>query len=191
VHFVAAGNDAQLGAYQVLELLEGQTLAQLIAAGPLDAATWRGFVTASLDAVGALHDVFWVHGDLNADNFFATPDGWKLIELPFLRLDPPKGRTAAFGSIHTLAPEQIDGAPPDARSDLYSLGCLYYYAASGTWPHPGPTAQDVAIHCLRFAPEPLADKAKSLPAPWCEWVMHFLARQPGERPSTARLPLPF
>jgi serine/threonine protein kinase len=191
VGLLAAGTDAGLGAYQALELLEGLTLAQLVRGKPLDSASWREFVTASLDSVGALHDAFWVHGDLNADNFFSAPAGWKLIELPFLRLDPPKGRTAAFGSIHTLAPEQIDGAPADARSDLYSLGCLYYYAASGTWPHPGPTAQDVAIHCLRFEPEPLAGKAKTLAAPWCDWVMHLLARRPDERPASARTPLPF
>ncbi len=181
VQLLDAGTDPEFGAYQVFELLEGRTLRQVIESGPLDADEWHGFVSQSLDAVEALHVFNWVHGDLNADNFFLAAAGWKLLELPFLRFDPPAGRSALFGSIHTLAPEQFDGKLPDARSDLYSLGCLYYYAASGAWPHPGVTSQEVAIHCLRFPPEPLGEKAPHLPAPWSAWVMNLLARTPDER----------
>lgn len=181
VQFLASGTDPQYGAYQVFELLDGQTLGQLILSSPLDPNDWRFFVDQSLDAVEALHAAGWPHGDLNADNFFQTASGWKLLELPFLRLDPPPGRSALFGSIHTLAPEQIDGAQPDVRSDLYSLGCLYYYAASGAYPHPGVNSREVAIHCLRFEPEPLDDKAPGLPAPWSDWMMTLLAREPDRR----------
>jgi serine/threonine protein kinase len=181
VRLLAAGADPHHGAYQVFELLEGRTLGQLIRSRPLNRKDWRFFVDESLDAVEALHDSGWTHGDLNADNFFQTASGWKVLELPFLRFDPPKGRSALFGSIHTLAPEQIDGAMPDVRSDLYSLGCLYYYAASGTWPHPGANAQEVAIHCLRFAPDPLGEKAPGLPALWSAWVMNLLARDSKDR----------
>jgi len=181
VRLLAAGTDPQYGAYQVFELLEGRTLGQLIRSRPLDPRGWRFFVDESLDAVEALHDAGWTHGDLNADNFFRTASGWKVLELPFLRLDPPEGRSALFGSIHTLAPEQIDGARADVRSDLYSLGCLYYYAASGAYPHPGSNDQEVAIHCLRFAPDPLGEKAPGLPAPWSAWVMNMVAREPRDR----------
>jgi len=181
VRLLAAGSDPQVGAYQVFELLEGRTLGQLIPSGPLGPGEWRLFVDQSLDAVEALHSAGWAHGDLNADNFFQTASGWKLLELPFLRLDPPAGRSALFGSIHTLAPEQIDGAIPDVRSDLYALGCLYYYAASGAHPHPGANEQEIAIHCLRFEPDPLGEKAPGLPASWSAWVMTLLARDPGHR----------
>jgi serine/threonine protein kinase len=186
VRLLASGSDPQYGAYQVFELLEGKTLRQLIVSGPLAPNQWRLFVDQSLDAVEALHAAGWTHGDLNADNFFQTASGWKLLELPFLRLDPPVGRSALFGSIHTLAPEQIDGARANAQSDLYSLGCLYYYAASGAWPHPGATSQEVAIHCLRFAPDPLGEKAPGVPTSWNAWVMKLIAPQPKDRfPSIA------
>jgi serine/threonine protein kinase len=184
VRLLASGVDPQHGIYQIFELLEGQTLGQLIPSGPLDPGAWRFFVDQSLDAVEALHDAGWIHGDLNADNFFQTAFGWKVLELPFLRLDPPEGRSALFGSIHTLAPEQIDGAMPDIRTDLYALGCLYYYAASGAYPHPGASSQEVAIHCLRFAPEPLHDKAPDLPVTWTGWVMKLIAPRPEDRFST-------
>jgi serine/threonine-protein kinase len=181
VRFLAMGADPLYGAYQVFELLEGRTLGQMVKSGPLDPDEWRLFVDQSLDAVEALHAIGWPHGDLNADNFFRTDSIWKLLELPFLRLDPPEGHTALFGSIHTLAPEQIDGARPDVGSDLYALGCLYYYAASGAYPHPGANSAEVAIHCLRFAPDPLGEKAPGLPASWSDWVMTLLAREPGDR----------
>ena len=186
VRLLATGSDPQFGAYQIFELLEGQTLGESIQSSPLDPDEWRFFVDQSLDAVEALHAAGWAHGDLNADNFFQAASGWKLLELPFLRFDPPAGRSALFGSIHTLAPEQIDGARADVRSDLFALGCLYYYAASGAYPHPGSNEQEVAIHCLRFAPDPLGERVPGLPASWSAWVMNLLAREPGHRfPSRA------
>ena len=186
VRFISDGSDPQYGAYQIFELLKGQTLGRLITSGPLDTKEWRFFVDQSLDALEALHLAGWVHGDLNADNLFLTDAGWKLLELPFHRFNPPKGRSPLFGSIHTLAPEQIDGAKADVRSDLYSLGCLYYYAASGAYPHPGANTQDVAVHCLRFAPDPLAEKVPGMSQARCDWVMGLLARHPDQRfPSVA------
>jgi serine/threonine protein kinase len=184
VQLLALGFDPQAGAYQVFELLEGETFGTLIKSGPLEIGPWRRFVDQSLDAVGALHAAGWTHGDLNADNFFQTASGWKLLELPFLRFDAPAGRSALFGSIYTLAPEQLDGARTDARTDLYSLGCLYYYAASGEYPHPGLNHQEVAIHCLRFEPDSLDEKAPGLPARWRAWVMSLLARDPQNRLQT-------
>jgi serine/threonine protein kinase len=184
VEFLHAGIDPQRGAYQVFELLEGRTLDALIKSGPLEPGPWRDFVEQSLDAVDALHEAGWIHGDLNAGNFFKNGQNWKLLELPFLHFNPPPNRSTAFGSIHTLAPEQIDGAKADTRSDLYSLGCLYYYAASGGYPHPGNSVQEVAISCLRFAPASLREKAPDLPAAWSDWVMSLLARDPQARIQT-------
>jgi serine/threonine protein kinase len=186
VRFFHWGVDPQQGAYQIFELLEGMTLDAMIKSGPLDSTAWRAFVEQSLGAVAALHDTGWIHGDLNAGNFFQSSSGWKLLELPFLRFDPPPDRTALFGSIHTLAPEQIDGAMADVRSDLYALGCLYYYAACGEFPHTGATSQEIAVQRLCFAPVDLAQKAPHLPAAWSAWVMPLLARSPADRyPSAA------
>jgi serine/threonine-protein kinase len=184
VQFLALGTDPQHGAYNVFELLEGRTLGQIISQAPLDPDPWRTFVDQSFAAVQALHEAGWVHGDLNADNFFRTNAGWKLLELPFLRLAPPAGRSALFGSIHTLAPEQIDGAAPSVLTDIYALGALYYYAAAAVYPHPGTTSAEVAIHCLRFPADSLAEKAPALPPNFSTWVMQLLSRNPGDRPSS-------
>jgi serine/threonine protein kinase len=181
VKLLGEGLDPQYGAYHVFELLEGKTLDQLVRQSPLDPENWFFFVNQSLDAVEALHNAGWIHGDLNADNFFRTPARWKLLELPFLRFDPEADRTALFGSIHTLPPEQLNGDPPDVRSDLYSLGCLYYYAASGEYPHAGTSSQEIAVSRLRFDPAPLRQKAPRLSADASTWVMTLLAREPQNR----------
>jgi serine/threonine protein kinase len=188
VQFYHWGNDTHHGAYQIYELLEGHTLGQMLTHGPFNTESWRIFVDQSLEAVTTLHETGWVHGDLNADNFFlsiSSQTGWKLLELPFLRFDPLEGRTSLFGSIHTLAPEQFMGIAPDVRSDLYALGCLYYLAASGQFPHTGSTNQEIAISRLRFPPTPLVEKAPEFPKYWCEWVMTLLESEPERRFPTA------
>ena len=186
VRFIDSGIDPQHGAYQVFELLEGKTLGAIVDAAALTHEAWREFVDQSLDAVGALHRAEWVHADLNADNFLHTASGWKLLELPFYRFETSAARSTMFGSIYTLAPEQIDGTKPSVRSDLYSLGCLYYYAACGKWPHSGDTIQQIAIERLVHAPANLHELAPEFPVAWADWVIKLLAVKPdGRFPSIA------
>ena len=151
------GIDPAQRPFAVFELLHGETLGAMTARGPLDATTaWLEFARQSLDAVGALHAAGWVHGDLNADNFLLH-DGttWKLLELPFHR--PAAARTGRrFSAASTRSRRNSSrAAPPESASDLYALGCLYYKAASGVYPHAGGTAAEIAVGRLRFPPTPL------------------------------------
>ncbi len=186
VQLLDCGIDPEHGSFVVFELLQGETLAASVARGPLHPAALEIFNRQALDAVGALHAAGWVHGDLNAANFFFHANAtWKLLELPFHRDPPPANRSPLFGSIYTLAPEQIEGCAPDARSDLFALGCLFYYAASGRYPHGEGNEADIAIGRLRFAPEPLAPLAPNLPTHVSTAIMRLLAREPAERPASA------
>jgi len=181
VHLLASGSDPQQGAYNVFELLEGRTLAQVIESKPLSPADWRVFVEHSMAAVKMLHTLNWIHGDINADNFFQTSAGWKLLELPFLRLPPPPGRSTMFGSIFTLAPEQIDGAKPSVQTDIYALGCLYYYAACGDYPFTGSSTVEVALNIRAGGAPGLRGKAPALPGAWIDWVMKMISPQIKDR----------
>jgi serine/threonine-protein kinase len=188
VRFFRAGHDALAGPYQVFELLRGETFAQRAEDGPLPPADWLAFARESLAAVAALHAAGWTHGDLNAANFLrleASPHAWKLLELPFLHLDSAKPHTSLFGSIHTLAPEQLEGRPAGMASDVYALGCLYYKGAAGEFPHHGQTSAEIAIARLRFPPEPLGAKAPDFPPAWAAWTMTLLEREPQKRPDAA------
>ena len=179
------GRDEKLGLYTVFELLRGDTLAATVARAPLEPEAGRQFARQAFEAVDALHGAGWIHGDLNADNFLLHQGTqWKLLDLPFHRLGRRKASAAAFGSIYTLAPEQIDGATPDARSDLFSLGCLCYFAACGACPHPGRTEAEIAISRLRFPADELGGLAPRYPASYAAWVMRLLARRPEDRPGS-------
>ena len=183
VKLLASGVDASCGPYQVFELLGGETLQEKVKQGRLDDGSWLAFIQQSLNAVEALHAAGWVHGDLNAENFMQenSTATWKLLELPFLGFAPPEDRSALFGAIHSLAPEQLQGRPADSRSDIYALGVLYYYAASGKFPHSGSTRQEVVISLLRFPPVPLREKDPARPGSVAEWVMRLLERDPQRR----------
>ena len=183
VRWLDAGRDAQRGPYVVFELLEGETLHEIVPREKWQPGEWLEFLRESSGAIEALHEAGYVHGDLNAQNFLRIrmpARRWKLLELPFLR-SSGKSRPALFGGIHALSPEQLEGRAPDARSDWYALGCLYYYAAAGEYPHRGDNAQELAISVLRFPPAPLREKAPAYPADVIDWVMGLLARAPGQR----------
>jgi serine/threonine protein kinase len=186
VRLLATGRDPRRGFYQVFEYLRGEPLPRHIARGPLDLPGWLLFVRQSLDAISALHESGWIHDDLHAENWCQVkPDAlsdWKLLELPFLSLRPPQKRSSIYGSIHTLAPEQLGGIAPNPSSNLYALGCLYYYAATTVYPHAGATAQEIAISRLRYPPEPFGEKARTFPASLSAWVMTLLDRDPLRRP---------
>jgi serine/threonine protein kinase len=184
VRLLDRGVDEAHGAYAVFELLHGETLGAMVARGPIPANAWQRFTRQSLETVGALHRAGWVHGDLNADNFLLH-DGttWKLLDLPFHQSAPAEKRSPLFGSIQTMAPEQFAGKGPDVRSDLYALGCLYYAAASGVYPHAGGSEAEIAIGRLRFPPAPLQGLAASLKPDKAAWVMRLLEINPMNRPA--------
>ena len=186
VRLLDRGTDPACGTFTTFELLRGETLGALVSRQPLASPAVLEFARQSLDAVGALHAAGWMHGDLNADNFLLH-DGrtWKLLELPFHHGAPPEIRSALFGSIYTLAPEQIAGRRPDAASDLFALGCLYYYAACGRYPHGDGSGAEIAIGRLRFAPAPLDDLAPDLPPRLGAAIRRMLARDPVDRPPDA------
>jgi serine/threonine protein kinase len=186
VRHLHSGYDPARGFYRVFELLRGTTLRQRVERAVLDRDEWLIFARESLEAVAALHEAGWTHGDLNADNFHeeGRGGGWKLLELPFLRFSAGE-KPVLFGNIHTLSPEQLEGLAPGKPADIYALGCLYYYAAAGVYPHGDGPGAEVAIARLRFAPEPLELRAPELPVAWTGWAMRLLAREPGRRPGAA------
>lgn len=186
VRLLDRGVDPEHGAYTVLELLRGETLGAMVRNRPLLPDACLEFVRQSLDAVEALHHAGWVHGDLNADNFLLDAGvAWKLLELPFHHAGLVKNRSPLFGSIYTLAPEQFGGQMASVRSDIYALGCLYYYAACGRYPHADGNEAEIAVGRLRFPAEPLHERAPNLPSALTGWIMRLLEREPDDRPASA------
>jgi serine/threonine-protein kinase len=86
-----------------------------------------------------------------------------------------------LGTVYYLSPEQVSGDRVDARSDIYSLGVVGYFALSGRFPFDAGLASAVLIAHVTKQPPPLLSAAPHVPRPLAELVDRCLAKDPGAR----------
>ena len=148
--------------YIVMELVEGSTLADLLAErGSLPGPEAGSIAEQVLDALGAAHRKGLVHRDVKPSNVLLTPDGRvKLADFGIAKAvgGAASGLTATgevLGTPHYLSPEQAAGEPATPRSDLYATGVLLYEMLVGTPPFTGESPLAVALAHQRTAPPPL------------------------------------
>ena len=183
--------------YLVMELVEGQSLADRIAAGalPLDQALACAIQIA--DALDAAHTRGIVHRDLKPGNVMLTKDGAKLLDFGLAKLREAAPQAAAdlrtavtgnltmqgtiLGTIAYMPPEQLEGGEPDARSDLFALGCVIYEMVTGERPFAGDSQASIIGAILLVAPPPLTSRNPLLPATLESAVMRCLAKHPDDR----------
>ncbi len=128
--------------YIVMELLEGCSLAELIAQGQLPLGSVVTMLTELLAGLSAAHSKGIVHRDLKPDNLFLTRAGrLKILDFGIAKLRPELGgisdatRTGSLmGTPFYMSPEQAAGMPVDPRSDLYSVGVILFEAVTGERP---------------------------------------------------------
>lgn len=190
------GSDAD-GPYVVMELISGKTLDELIERAPL---TWPDFKELALqtqEALIAAHELNLIHSDLKPSNLMLTwlPSGKfqvKIVDFGLATLAHSQSRQdletmeAVFGSIFFMPPEQFERSPLDARSDIYSMGCVYYQALAGNYPFDGSDGNEVMESHLRHAVKPLQEVRSGIPLWACDWIMWMLNRYPQDRPETTR-----
>lgn len=135
--------------YLVMELLKGNDLSEYVKEnGSLDLEDALTFLRQAAIALEFSHLHQIVHRDVKPSNIFLTEDGQiKLLDLGLAQCiceevehQPVNG---IVGSPCFMAPEQISGKAVDARSDLYSLGCTFYYMLTGKFPFAGPKYKNV------------------------------------------------
>jgi serine/threonine protein kinase/tetratricopeptide (TPR) repeat protein len=158
-------------AYAVMELLEGQSLREVIAEGGLPAAKAVEYAHAMADGLAAAHAKGIIHRDLKPENVFLTGDGRiKILDFGLARVVVPvedeaetatisPARTAAgtvLGTVGYMSPEQAEGHPVDGRSDLFSLGAVLYEMLTGRQPFSADTAAAALAALLRDDPPPPA-----------------------------------
>jgi eukaryotic-like serine/threonine-protein kinase len=157
--------------YIAMELLEGETLKRKIQGKPLACDTILDWAIQITDALEAAHARGIVHRDLKPANLFITDHGHaKVLDFGLAKLR--SARAAAVGSasqttmtaVQTnpghimgtpayMSPEQARGEPPDARTDLFSLGAVMYEMATGKLPFQGTTTVTIFASLLRDTPE--------------------------------------
>ena len=129
--------------YLVMELLDGETLAQRLASGALPLDLTLRYATQIADALDKAHRAGIVHRDLKPANVMITKSGVKLLDFGLAKATTPSSisvaQTAApltaagaiAGTVQYMAPEQLAGRAADARSDIYALGAVIYEMATG------------------------------------------------------------
>ncbi len=170
----------------VMEYVEGRTLADVLAEGPLSPARAVEVGREVLAALGAAHDRGLVHRDVKPANIMVTPEGaLKVMDFGIARAaeDGTRLTTAAsvIGTPSYMAPEQVEARPVDARTDLYALGAVLYECLVGAPPFEGSSAITVAARHVNDAPEPLRRRRPEIPPRLEAVVLRALAKDPADR----------
>jgi serine/threonine protein kinase/tetratricopeptide (TPR) repeat protein len=187
-------HDGQL--YLVMELLDGQTLQQVIDQAPLPSARVVELAMEIADGLDAAHEKAIVHRDLKPANVFVTSRGHaKILDFGVAKVaDAGEAETlagltsagAAIGTVAYMSPEQARGEPVDPRSDLFSLGLVIYEMLTGRPAFAGATSAMIFDAILNRQPSSLREAAVDAPAELERLVTRLLAKTPDARPQTAR-----
>ena len=178
----------------VMEYFPAANLKKQIAAGvePLVPKLQR-IVTETALALEHMHSRGWVHRDVKPDNVLAAADGQvKLIDLAIAAkasgfLGKLLGsKTLAQGSPSYMSPEQIRGEALDARSDIYSFGCVIFELISGRPPYTGADTNDL-LNKHVSATVPAVDAFNKNATTACaKFLRQMLAKKPAERPASMK-----
>src|SRR6478672_8177781 len=165
----------------VMELLDGESLADRIRRGPLDIDSVLTVGVQIVDALESAHSKGIVHRDLKPANIFVTSRGQANIldfglakfdrQIPGAASNVPTALLdnqltsagATMGTIAYMSPEQARGEVTDVRTDLFSLGTVLYQMASGAMPFQGDTSAVVFDAILNRDPTPIEQVNTSLP----------------------------
>src|SRR5262249_25077547 len=157
-------------AYAVTELLEGQTLAGLLAAGALPARRSAAIAREIAEGLAAAHAKGIVHRDLKPENVFVTKDGHvkildfglagELVTLGDRGTSAPTEKPltepgTVMGTVGYMSPEQVRGEPLDHRSDVFSFGAVLYEMLAGRRAFQKPTAAETMTAILNDDPAEL------------------------------------
>jgi Tol biopolymer transport system component len=181
--------------YLVTELLEGMTLRERLADGPLPVRKALDLAGQVARGLAAAHEQGIVHRDLKPENLFVTRDGRvKILDFGLAKAlggeaggdDSTLAATepgAVLGTAGYMAPEQVRGRPADPRSDIFAFGAVLYELLAGRRAFPGESAIDRAHAILNQEPPPLPAE---VPAAVQRLALRCLEKAPDERFGTAR-----
>ncbi len=178
--------------YIVMELVEGHTLRDLLRTGrQIQPAKALTFTQGVLDALSYSHKAGIIHRDIKPANVMLTPSGdVKVMDFGIARAVADTSATmtqtaAVIGTAQYLSPEQARGETVDARSDIYSAGCLLYELLTGRPPFQGDSPVSVAYQHVREAPVPPSQLDAEVTPAMDNIVLKSLAKDPADRYQTA------
>ena len=178
--------------YIVMELVEGHTLREILRTGrQIVPAKALEFTQGVLDALSYSHKAGIIHRDIKPANVMLTPEGQvKVMDFGIARAVADTSSTmtqtaAVIGTAQYLSPEQARGETVDARSDIYSAGCLLYELLVGRPPFQGDSPVSVAYQHVREAPVPPSHLDPEITPAMDAITLKALAKAPGDRYQSA------
>jgi|CXWL01.1.fsa_nt_gi Tol biopolymer transport system component len=185
--------------FLAMELVEGQSVRELLAAGPLPLRRTLQIVSQIAEGLAAAHELGIVHRDLKPENVMVTRDGRaKILDFGLAKVhaetlaQPDTTRPMAtrpgmmWGTPGYMAPEQIMGEAVDYRVDQFALGVLLYQCLTGSRPFAGANPFEEMNSVLAEEPTPLALLAPTVPDQLAWVVERLLAKVPGDRYDSTR-----
>ena len=187
--------------FLVMEFLDGETVAQRLERGPMTVAEALPIAVEIAEALDTAHRQGIVHRDLKPTNVMLTDTGVRLLDFGLAKqheAGPPGTLTSApthtaltmegsiLGTLHYMSPEQLDGKPADARSDVFSFGATFYELVSGRRPFDADSQASVIGAILKDAPAPLREIEPGIPRRLDRVVRTCLAKDPEDRWQTMR-----
>ena len=184
--------------YFVTELLEGGTLRERLEDARLDWRRAAEIAAAVADGLAAAHARGIVHRDLKPDNIFITDDGVvKILDFGLARVEhtadeESETRThdttpgTVMGTVGYMAPEQVRGNAADARSDIFSFGCVLYEMLTGRVAFKRDTSAESMTAILKEHPPPPQEEVPDLPAELVRVLTRCLEKEPNDRFHSAR-----
>jgi predicted ATPase len=187
--------------YIAMELIEGQTLRQLLAAGPVPIRKAIEIATQVAEGLAKAHEAGIAHRDLKPDNLMISSDGFvKILDFGLAKVatraaDHQETRELSgwhtqpgvvVGTVQYMSPEQASGGPFDFRSDQFSFGLVLYEMVSGKRAFPRNTAAEILVAIMREQAEPIAVQNPDAPAPLCWAIERCLAKDRDKRYGSTR-----
>jgi len=194
--------------FLVMELIEGETLAARLGRGALPAGEVVKLGAQLADALSRAHRAGVVHRDLKPGNIMLTKSGAKLLDFglaratrpavseppppdPALSASPTAGHPLTaegtiVGTIQYMAPEQLEGREADARSDVWSLGCVLYEMATGLRAFEGQSRASLIAAILEHEPVLMTSVRPGTPPALDRLVQACLSKDPDDRVQSAQ-----
>jgi eukaryotic-like serine/threonine-protein kinase len=184
-----------------MELVEGRTLRDLLATGPLPLRRALGLAAQIADGLAKAHEAGIVHRDLKPENVMMTSDGFaKILDFGLARLTVREAepefetRTAGagtqpgivLGTLAYMSPEQASGASVDFRSDQFSFGAVLYEMLTGQRAFAKSSSVDTLSAVLRDDPPAIVELNPAVPAPVRWIVQRLVEKQAADRYASTR-----
>ena len=178
--------------FLVMEYLKGETLAERLKRGPLPLDEALEYARQIADALDTAHRSGVVHRDLKPGNVMLTKDGVKLLDFGLAKrqtraidpalsslptLDQPLTREGSIvGTLHYMAPEQLEGKDVDTRADLFSLGAVLYEMVTGRKAFDGESPASIITAVMSATPTAMAEQEPITPPSLERLVSSCLAK---------------